>query len=99
MLSMPACMASPAVAREIDSMAWRKAFRDPRFRPYTLGVLIGLPLAAVIWALLTHRHPLGVVCLAAWVVLCSFWFRSAIFKTLLVACFVGTFLAVIFWKP
>lgn len=98
--SMLVFVVLPALFRGIDSMAWRKLLQDSKFRPFFLGVLIGLPFAVVVWALLTNRHPLGLLVVAMCVVVFgSFWFRSPIYRTICVAWLVGTVLALIFWKP
>jgi hypothetical protein len=73
--------------------------RNPKTGPWALGLPFGLFLAVAMWKLLSDRHPLGVVCIVIWAALSSFWMRDRIYQTITIAWFVGTSLALIFWKP
>ncbi len=76
-----------------------RALKNPRFRPYLLGILIGPFLGIVIWQLLAHRSLLGLLCLLIWVVLSCFWVNRPLYKTIWIAWFVGSFLGFVMWKP
>lgn len=77
-----------------------RAFQDPKSRPYLLGISIGLPLAFVIWKLLSDQHPLGLLCILGWYVFCLFcWIGHPVYRTILIAWGTATFLALVFWRP
>jgi hypothetical protein len=100
MSSMLAYVASPELFRKIDSMTWRKRLQDSKFRPLLLGVPLALPFAVVFWALLTNRHPLGLLVIAMCIfVFGTFSFRSPVYRTICVAWILGAFLALVLWKP
>ncbi len=87
MLSMLACTAFSALAREIDSM--RRLLQSIRSRPYSAGALMGIPLGVVAWMLFANRHPLGLLYIAMVVVFGACWFRNPIYRMIAMAWFVG----------
>jgi hypothetical protein len=79
-------------------MGWRKLLQVLRSHPYSSGALVGVPLSVVVWMLLVNRHPLGLLFIALWVAFGSLWFRSPIYRMMVVAWFVSTMLALVFWQ-
>ncbi len=78
-------------------MGWKELVAAARSRPYATGALMGLPLSVAVTMLFVNQHPLGLLFIALWVVFSSCWFRSPIYRMIVVAWFVSTMLALTFW--
>ena len=78
-------------------MGWKKLLLEIESRPYSTGALMGLPLSVVVLMLFLNQHPLGLLYIALWVVFGSCWFRSPIYRMIVVAWYVSTMLALAFW--
>ena len=72
-----------------------RAFKDPRFRPYFLSVLLALPIAVVVWRLLVTRNPWGAGFIVIWILLGFVWIRGPVFKTIWIAVFLGSLLGTV----
>jgi uncharacterized membrane protein len=72
-----------------------RALKDPRFRPYFLGVLLALPVAVVVWRLMATRSIWFTIFIVIWPLLGFVWIRGPVFKTIWIALVVGSLLGTV----